>query len=308
MSEAASVNYKASLTRLALFALFLLVACPAVQGEVALTSTQVPFGYDVLPNVTYVRRPAWDGKLDLFVPSDRTSSTPVLVWFHGGGWTRSSKEEELLYFLPYLERRWAVINVEYRLAGVAKAPAAVSDGLCAMRWLAKHAQDYKLQLDRLVVSGISAGGGMALIVGTTPASSPLARDCGTDAEFGGLPVPRVIVNWFGPSDLLDVIDGPHRHAQIATWFDGVPNRLEVARTLSAVKCIHSPTPAVITIHGEHDQDIPYAQSVALHRVLDRVGAPNELVKIDAGHGDFTPAQASYAYGRVFRFIEERFKK
>lgn len=149
---------------------------------------------------------------------------------------------------------------------------------------------------------------MALIVGTTPASSPLARDCGTDAELGDLPVPRVIVNWFGPSDLLDVIDGPHRHAQIATWFDGVPNRLEIARTLSAITCIHSPVPAVITIHGERDQDIPYAQSVALHRVLDRVGAPNQLVRIGAGHGNFTSAQASYAYTRVFRFINERLPK
>lgn len=123
-------------THAGIFALFLLAACPAVKGEAVLTSAQVPFGYDVLPNVTYVHRPAWDGKLDLFLPSDRTPSTPVLVWFHGGGWTRSSKEEELLYFLPYLERRWAVINVEYRLADVAKAPAAASDGLCAMRWLA----------------------------------------------------------------------------------------------------------------------------------------------------------------------------
>src|SRR4051812_239052 len=75
MSEAASVDHKASLTRLALFALFLLVARPAVAGEVALTSTQVPFGYDVLPNVTYVRRPGGEGKLILFVPSDRTSAT-----------------------------------------------------------------------------------------------------------------------------------------------------------------------------------------------------------------------------------------
>src|SRR5437763_16674296 len=78
MSEAASVDYKASLTRLALLALFLLVACPAVEGEVALTSTQVPFGYAVLPNVTYVRRPGWDGKLYLFVPSDRTFQRPSL--------------------------------------------------------------------------------------------------------------------------------------------------------------------------------------------------------------------------------------
>ena len=271
-------------------------------------SARIPFDYEVLPNVTYVHRTGWEGKLDLFLPTNRTSATPLVVWFHGGGWTRSSKEQELLYVVPYLYRRWSVINVEYRLADVAKAPAAASDGLCAMRWLAKHAQEYKVQLDKFVVSGISAGGAMALIAGTMSASSSLARDCVPDAEFGALPVPRVIANWFGPSNLPDLIDGPHRQPQVALWFEGVSNRIEVARALSPVMYIHSRVPAVITIHGERDHDVPYAQSVALHHVLDHVGTPNRLVTIRAGHGDFTPVQASYAYDSVFRYIDEEFKK
>jgi len=268
----------------------------------------IPFDYEILPNVTYVHRAGWEGKLDLYLPTNRTAATPTLVWFHGGGWTRSSKEQELLYVLPYLNRRWSVINVEYRLADVAKAPAAVSDGLCAMRWLAKHAQEYKVQLVKLVVSGISAGGGMALIVGTMPASSPLVRDCGPDPEFGELPVPVVIVNWFGPSNLSDLIDGPHRQTQVAAWFGNVADRKAVANALSPVMYIRSRVPAVITVHGERDEDVPYAQSVALHHVLDRVGTPNQLVRIAAGHGDFTPAQASYAYGKVFGYINEAFNK
>ncbi len=291
-----------------LFVILAVAASPSANAQSTQALARIPFDYDVLPNVTYVHRTGWEGKLDLLLPTNRTSPTPVLVWFHGGGWTRSSKEQELLYVLPYLSRRWSVVNVEYRLADVAKAPAAASDGLCAMRWLAKHAQDYKMQLDKLVVSGISAGGTIALIAGTMSASSPLARDCGPDTDFGELPVPRVIANWFGPSNLPDLIDGPHRQPQVASWFEGLPNRVEIARALSPAMYIHSRVPAVITIHGERDQDVPYAQSVSLHQVLDSVGTPNRLVRIRAGHGDFTPGQASYAYERVFRYINEAFKK
>ena len=271
-------------------------------------AAQIPFDYDVRLDQVYVQRTDWNGKLDLYLPSSRTSATPVVVWFHGGGWTRSSKEQELLYVLPYLYRQWAVVNVEYRLADVAKAPGAASDGLCAMRWLSAHAQQYKLRLDNLVISGISAGGTMALIAGTMPASSPLARDCGPDRGFGELPEPRVIVNWFGPSNLVDLIEGPNRQEQVASWFAGVPNRLEIARALSPVMYINSKGPAVITIHGEQDRDVPYGQSVALHSVLEKVGTANRLVRVRAAHGDFTPAQAASAFDSVFEYISERFRK
>ena len=270
------------------------------------TLVSIPFDYDVLTNVTYVHRPNWEGKLDLLLPASRNQATPTLVWFHGGGWTRSSKDQELLYVLPYLYRRWSIVNVEYRLADVANAPAAANDGLCAMRWLEKHASEHRIQLEKLAVSGISAGGTMALIAGTMPAAAPFGHDCAPDSEFGTLPVPRVIVNWFGPSDLPDLIDGPHRHSQVATWFENVPSRIDVAKALSPVEYIHSRVPPVITIHGEHDADVPYEQSVALHKVLDSVGTPNRLVKIqNAGHGDFTHAQAAYAFQTVFQYVRHR---
>lgn len=49
--------------------------------------------------------------------------------------------------------------------------------------------------------------------------------------------------------------------------------------------------------------MPYAQSVALHRALDRTTTRNELVRIPgAGHGDFTPAQVEHAYSAVLRFL------
>lgn len=295
--------------RIALVGLFfILCAASPCANSSDQTFLSIPFDYDVHPGVTYIHRSGWEGKLDLLIPGDGMAAKGTLVWFHGGGWTRSSKDQELLYVLPYLYRRWSVINVEYRLANVANAPAAASDALCAMRWLTKHRAEYNLPLDRLVVSGISAGGAMALFAGTISASSPLALDCGSEDQFGEIPVPRVIVNWFGPSNLVDLIEGPHRQTQVVAWFENIPDRIGVANALSPVMYIRSAVPPVITIHGENDESVPFAQSVALHRLLTSTHTPNRLVRIRAGHGDFTAAQAAYSYDEVFAFINKILRK
>ena len=60
--------------------------------------------------------------------------------------------------LPYLAMGFAVANVDYRLAPVATAPAAVEDSRCALRWVVRHAKQYGLDADRLILVGSSAGG------------------------------------------------------------------------------------------------------------------------------------------------------
>jgi acetyl esterase/lipase len=53
---------------------------------------------------------------------------PTVVYFHGGFWAAGSKEGSLMSLIPWMEMGWNVVNVEYRLARVAPAPAAVEDG------------------------------------------------------------------------------------------------------------------------------------------------------------------------------------
>ena len=63
--------------------------------------------------------------------------------------------------MPYLEMGWAVVNVSYRLARISLAPAAVEDCRCALRWVISKAKDYNLDVNKLVVTGNSAGGHLA---------------------------------------------------------------------------------------------------------------------------------------------------
>lgn len=108
------------------------------------------------------------------------------------------------------------------------APAAVEDCLCALRFVATQARTYDIDTSRLVVSGDSAGGHLALTTGMTPESAGLDRQC------PGAPLPRVaaIIDWYGITDVGDLLDGPNRRAYAVGWLGSQPNREEIARRAS----------------------------------------------------------------------------
>src|ERR1700682_3048069 len=130
--------------------------------------------YQVFPNITYLTATGYDSKLDIYQRRD-TATHPTLIFFHGGGWVRGTKEASAMAILPWLEMGWNVVNVEYRMARVALAPAAVEDGQCALRFVVDGAKTYGVDVNRIVVTGESAGGHLALTTGMIPESAGFTR-------------------------------------------------------------------------------------------------------------------------------------
>lgn len=107
--------------------------------------------------------PARDGHalpLRLYAPSH--ARLPVLMYFHGGGFTVGSvaSHDILCRQLSHLAG-CAVISVDYRLAPEYKFPTAANDAWDALAWLSFHAEDRGLDGTRLAVGGDSAGGTLA---------------------------------------------------------------------------------------------------------------------------------------------------
>src|SRR5689334_14233104 len=138
---------------------------------------------------------------------------------------------------------WNVVNVEYRLGKVSLAPAAVEDCLCALRFVAAHANTYGIDPARLVVSGGSAGGHLALTTGMIPESAGLDRQC------PGAPLPKVaaIVNFYGITDVEDLLDGPNRKSYAVAWLGSQPNREAIAQRVSPLTYVRSGLPPILSI-------------------------------------------------------------
>src|SRR5438128_208280 len=112
--------------------------------------------YQVVPNITYLTASNYESKLDIYTRRGVTTPQPTVVYFHGGFWAAGNKEGSLMSLLPWMEMGWNVVNVEYRLARVAPAPAAVEDCLCALRYLATQAKAYNLDVTKIGGTGESA--------------------------------------------------------------------------------------------------------------------------------------------------------
>jgi acetyl esterase len=110
--------------------------------------------------------------------------TPLLVFFHGGGWTIGDLDtHDALCRLTCRDADVHVLSIDYRLAPEHPAPAAVDDAYAAFRWAHEHAADLGAIPDKVAVGGDSAGGNLAAVV------SQLARDdSATQDPAGPLPV------------------------------------------------------------------------------------------------------------------------
>jgi acetyl esterase/lipase len=204
---------------------------------------------------------------------------------------------------------FAVVNVEYRLAKISPAPAAVEDCLCALHWIGRNAKKYDFDLSKVVTGG-SAGGHLALTTGLIPPSAGFENECAydDDPDWKGpwnetRPKVAAIINWYGIADVVDILHEPNIRSYAVSWLGSAPDREDLAKRLSPLSYVRPGVPPVLTIHGDADQIVPYSHATRLHEALNKAGVKNQLVTIRGGdHGDFTIEQEITAFEAIHAFL------
>ncbi len=300
------------MTRITLSLIVLISFTHSVQSQTVDAEKWVDYAsgeYEIIPNITYATANNTALKLDVYVPRNRGIPLPTLILFHGGGWIAGMKENNVFQLLPYLSMGWAVVNVEYRLANNSPAPAAVEDCRCALRWIASRAKQFNFDATKIVLTGGSAGGHLALITGMLPANSPFDRQCPTNdsVRWSSGTEPRVnvaaIINWFGITDVADLLDGPNAKHYAIEWFGSMSDREELAKAVSPLTYVRSGLPPVFTIHGDEDNLVPYSHAERLHAALEKAGVPNKLMTVRGGkHGGFNRETLISSFAAIREFL------
>ena len=291
--------------------LCLLLSLTATAGAqtAADNALDLSYGVGIAPNITYLRADGEELKLDV-VFRRSGAPQPVLLYMHGGGWVGGQKESMFTHFIPWLEMGYSVVNVEYRMGQVALAPGAVEDCRCALRWLIANADTYNLDPQRIVVSGHSAGGHLSLTTGLLPASAGLDKRCPVrvtraDSSEPEMPV-AAVVNWFGITDVNDLIEGKNAKTYAVQWLGSLHDRKAVAKRVSPMTYVRAGLPPVLTIHGDADPIVPYQHGVDLHEALKAKGGLSQLHTVaGGGHGGFSLEESRSAFAAIRGFLDEQ---
>jgi acetyl esterase/lipase len=288
--------------------ILILVAAAFAVAQNKTTPSLLEIGdrYWMQPDVVYGSANNTPLKLDIWYPRDNPNPTTTVVYIHGGGWIFGSKEGAVYQLLPYLERGWRVVNVEYRMAGNSLAPGSVEDTRCALRWIYRNAAQWKFDTSKIILTGHSAGGHLSLITGMLPDGTALDNRCYANEKYGDVPMKvAAIINWYGISDVNDLIKGPNVRNYAAMWMGSLPNAEEVAKSVSPLTYVRPGLPPIISIHGDKDSVVPYSHSVRLHEALKKTNNVEQLVTIEGGdHGMFTKEQYTKGYDAIWKFLSE----
>lgn len=255
--------------------------------------------YGVKANIPYVTTDSGPERLDVYRHM-KPGSYPTLLYIHGGGWRTGSKDQYSLWFEPFLLLGWNVVNIDYRLSNVARAPAAVEDSVCALRWVIHNAKQYGFDTSRIVVMGHSAGAHLALMTGMVPEEAGFDKNCP-----GPEPLKvTAIIDWFGVSDVADLLHEPNKRDYATQWIGDSPESQARAKQVSPLTYIREGLPPTIIIHGDKDPFVPYEQAVHLHDALVAAKVPTEFVTVPGGkHGNYGSGPTHDAYAHILDFLK-----
>lgn len=204
---------------------------------------------------------------------------PAIFLVHGGWWSGGSRLALTSLSRSYARLGYTVVNVDYRLSGVASWPAQRNDVITAIELVRKHARRFNTDANRYVVLGFSAGGHIAASVGTYGNGRP-----GLRGVVGISPVVSPLTAYSDGEDLFATAQ-QRRLRDAAVQLAGGCTPTECPDTWSSMEPAFHASPGdapLFTAHSEREFVPPY-QSELLKQALGEVGVPM-TVKVVPGTG------------------------
>jgi acetyl esterase/lipase len=248
--------------------------------------------------------------LDIYQPEPLPSTpAPVIVFFHGGGWKAGDKRKghDMLSLLA--RHGYVCFSANYRLSQHAVFPAQAHDCKAALRWVRLHATEYGGDSARIGVTGTSAGGHLAALVGTSGDVEALE---GNLTPTGVSSRVQAVVDWYGPADLRrSEFKGTQPLSMVTKLLGGTPEaKTQLATLASPAAHATADDPPFLIIHGTADDTVPVSQSRRLRDALVGAGVDVELIEVPGGgHGNFRDTKPNYREleRRMVEFFDKHLK-
>lgn len=249
--------------------------------------------------------------MDISKPKNSDSKTPLtpVVSIHGGAFTASTRNEEPAWTEFYNNRGYVVFDVHYRLATSTYHTwdKAAPDIATAIVWIGKHAKEYNVDMSKLIVSGASAGGGLALQVAYDIQDGTLKA-----YESGELAKAQAVVAIFPGDDLTAVQNstlsflGMNMKSICSQYIGGSTEQYSNAyATVTPANHITKGTPPTFITAGKNDHIISYEGHVKFVDTLIKNGIANKFVPVPYNDHFFVIRPgAQIAFQEVGKFLDK----
>jgi len=304
--------------RLALLALLLSTTGTSRAGA---QPTPLIEGAKVEPNVVYGMYSGLALVLDVHTPA--TPNGYGVIFISGSGWqapigydATPLKQNQIPVWGPALLRAgYTVFALNHRAVPRFHYPGAVDDVQRAIRFVRHHARDYRIDPARIGGMGGSSGGHLIALSALLAAPGIAGDPDPVNREPATL---QAIVLRATPTDLIEQAKADHGGG--VTGFLELPfSEAPAARTLYATASpsthVSAHAPPTLLIHGDADESVPFAESVAMEASLKAAGVPSGLIRVPGGaHGaDFGAGSRPHPdwpdfFGAAVRWYDTHLKR
>ncbi len=214
-----------------------------------------------------------DQVYDIYLPTDRTLQTKILILIHGGGWTSGDKAD-MIGFKDFLHDQLpdiAVVNMNYRLADENNAPYPMQtdDISTVVNDLKENRGKYQIGTD-LGFVGISAGGHLSLLWS-------YALDIDKNV--------KMVCSIVGPTNLLDEAYQNSENEILQGLVNQFGSDDNILEQVSPLFQVYESSPPSLLFYGGQDPVVPLSQGVDLDKKLTGLGVEHEFTLYEnEGHG------------------------
>jgi acetyl esterase/lipase len=237
--------------------------------------------------------PGSDRKLlcDVWSPSGGKVSGLAYIYLHGSGWGSLDKDYFTRPFFRHLvSQGHTVMDVAYRLVPEVDIYGMIGDVKRAIAWMKANADRYRVNPEKIVLGGSSAGGHLALLAGYTPEHLELTPEelkendlsvCGIITFYASIDLVAGFKQYNLSQDLPIVPIGPDYPKQkggypgrVDLLLGGRPKEVpEMYQLACPTTHVHSGSPPTLNLQGDKDFITPIEGSIALYEKLVKSGVP-----------------------------------
>jgi acetyl esterase/lipase len=252
------------------------------------------------PHVELIRDIAYqpDGskahRLDVYRNRSHPTGAPVLLYIHGGGWILGDKREQGVPMMLHLAARgWVCVSANYRLSPKATFPDHLVDVKAALAWVKQHITEYGGDPTFVAVSGGSAGGHLAALVGLT-ANDPVYQPGFEDADTSV----AACIPLYGVYDFTnrDGLRGPGMGKWLlerSVMKVPIETNRRAYELASPMDRVVEQAPPFFVVHGSNDSLVPVGEARHFAQLLEATS------KSPVVYGELPGAQHAF---EIFRSV------